>query len=109
MTAMLEKIDMPEKFVVLAKRWHSGDGDMLLAIASTGDLTLGTNRPYDYDENRYMTDQEWHRYIWSELCSDLRYAVRIAKSHYDLIDLKKFLTFAENTEARLVNVYGLPV
>lgn len=105
----LIEVKIPSNFKGLCAAWAGGTDCMLRAIQSTGDLTLGSIRPYNSDVSRYLTDQEWHVSLWGSLGSDIRYNARLAeKSHsYDAPELRKFETFAEETEEMLRVAYGL--
>lgn len=69
---------------------------MLYAIASTGNLTLGTTRPVDC-----ATDAEWYLRLWEALDSELSSLVRQVSTNdpdnEDLAVLDRFQQFAERT------------
>jgi hypothetical protein len=98
---MINHIQVPAEFVKLAEQWHSGLSDMLYAVASTGNLTTGTNRPWNDDESRPMTDEEWYASLYSALASDIRHCLKIAGKHNDSPRLRAFLEWTEATELAL--------
>lgn len=108
-TADLVEIEFPPEFLELCHGWAMDSECMLRAIDSTGNLTLGSIRPYDSDEGRNLTDQEWHVSLWSALGCDIRACIRLAeKSNSDDLDeLRRFEQFAEYTEDQLRKAYGL--
>jgi hypothetical protein len=81
--SILDRIQVPDEFVSLAYGWYDGQGSMLYAIASTGNLTRGSIRPLEdagyWDESprrwvtayRQMTDLEWYRSLYSQLWSEV--------------------------------------
>ena len=101
MATQVDSIQIPEEFVALACHWYSGV-DMLYAVASTGNLTLGNRRPYNDDEGRYCTDQEWYRSIWSELSCDISYCLRLMPAdHEDHEEMTRFAEFVSDVVDRL--------
>ena len=59
---MYNHIQIPSKFVKLAGDWHGGQDCVLYAISSTGNLTLGSQRP-----ESDMTNEEWYQSLWDDL------------------------------------------
>ena len=107
---MLINISIPDHFVKIAKEWAIGTG-YLQAVASTGNLTLGTIRPWNEDEHRYMTDQEWHVHLWVCLGGEVDSTRRMAVISGDVEEaesLRQFRNFAEDTSAMLYKSYELP-
>jgi len=66
MITPVNSIMIPGRFVTVCNNWHNGIGDMLYAVASTGNLTTGTNRPLDCN-----TDEEWYLMLWRALSNDV--------------------------------------
>ena len=100
---MVNHVTVPAEFVTLASEWYSGT-DLLYAIASTGNLTLGNRRPWNDDESRSMTDEEWYANLFSNLAADLRSLLRQVKRHKDVPKLQRFLEWAETQEDVLQSV-----
>lgn len=72
---------MPPECIQVATDWHSGQGSMLYAIASTGEIRRGTDRPRtDDDENRPMTDHEWMLHLIECAASEFRDVKRFASA-----------------------------
>lgn len=69
---MIHKVQIPPSFVKLCQEWHSGVDSMIYAIASTGNLTPGTIRPYNDLKQREMTDEEWYIYLFELLLLELK-------------------------------------
>ena len=103
MTA-IDSIEIPAEFVALAEQWHSGQGDLLYAVASTGGLTLGNRRPLGCE-----TDEQWYLQLWRELSCVVTVACRAAAKSNDeqLPALLAFDEFVEQTAERLAEEYGL--
>jgi hypothetical protein len=82
---------------------------MLRAIESTGDLTLGTIRPFSHDSGRHLTDQEWHVSLWTAMSGDLSYLARMAGKggHKSAKRLRRFEAFADETVEALRVAYNL--
>lgn len=102
-------VDIPDEFLMLACDWYSGMGDMLYALASTGDLSPGTQRPWHPDDDRPMTDHEWHVHLWSCLSVDVMHARMAAEKigHEDAEALARFEDLADEACERLAAAYGL--
>jgi hypothetical protein len=117
----VDSIVIPDRFVAVAGKWYSGQGDMLYAVCSTGGLTLGTIRPLGCD-----TPEQWYLYLWRNLAADIMFARRDAEKacneyddaygygdfeERDLIDdcetLRQFEDYADNVVATLEREYGL--
>jgi hypothetical protein len=106
MKQSIASVNIPDRYLRLASRWHSGQGDLLYAVSSTGGLTLGSQRPFDRDANRSLTDREWHVSLWSGLSSDIYAAVRSASGR-DKQRLERFERYADRVTDRLRTIYGL--
>jgi hypothetical protein len=87
---------IPPEFTQLASVWHDGQDSLLYAVASTGDLTRGDEdfRPWDDDENRPMTDNEWQAHLWFMLFCELANVCRMNPKHPDHGLLVEFRDFA---------------
>ena len=108
MDTKIEVVKIPNEFVELAEQWHDGQDSMFYALSSTGELKLGTIRPYDQYIKRYLTDQEWHVSLWSWLACDVRFVIKsLKKTHEDYITLQHFDKFCEQTVLELKVKYGL--
>jgi hypothetical protein len=109
MAMALIPIDIPIKYIRICQNWHGNADCMLYAIISTGGLTLGTNRPYNYDIHRYLTDEEWHVSLWSSLASDIAYNANIAEKNNsrDAKMLRRFEKFVDDVELILRTKYQL--
>jgi hypothetical protein len=96
----VDSIEIPFEFVELASHWHDGQDSLLYAIASTGNLTLGTIRPLDCE-----TDEEWYLSLWDSLdceLSRLLKQIERRKDEFDDFDqLLEFQRFAESTSDQL--------
>lgn len=106
---MLININIPDRFVKLAREWAIGKG-YLQAVATAGNLTLGKIRPWSDDNNRYMTDQEWHVHLWVRLGGEIDSTRRMAVISGDVEEaesLRQFRDFAEETSAMLWKSYEL--
>lgn len=90
----------------LCHHWHGGQSTNLYAIASTGNLTLGTVRPTDCE-----TDEEWYVNLWDGLDAELSRLVRQVSTNdpdnADLAVLDRFQRFASQTADRLRAEYEL--
>lgn len=62
--ALPEQIDFTPEQIEVAGQWYGGQGDILYAVASTGALRRGTQRPTD-DEGKPVDDDTW-LYILAE-------------------------------------------
>lgn len=121
MKTPVDSIMIPERFVAIADRWHSGQGDMLYAVCSTGGLTTGTLRP-----SSCHSMEQWYLTIWRELSVDIMWARRAAEKacneyddsygygdfeERDLIDdcetLREFEDWTDSIVARLAHEYEL--
>lgn len=96
-------IPIPSEFLDLAEQWHSGQDDLLYAVASVGSLRRGSQRPYNDDEGRPMTDEEWTLDLWRGLSVDVAYARRIAERNGDddAAELQRFEDFCDYVVARI--------
>lgn len=99
----MTNVPIPKKFIDLATQWHGGQDSFLYAVSSSGGLTIGTDRPYDNDAERYLTDDEWHLRLWQGLESEVRDCYRYDASN----SLARFLKFCEETVATLRTTYRL--
>lgn len=95
-------IEIPSEYLELCEHWHSGQTDLLYAISSAGNLTLGSRRPLGCD-----TDQKWQLQLFRELSSDIGYAVRRAVGHTDYATLVGFEEWTDKKIAWLEAAYGL--
>jgi hypothetical protein len=65
----VDSIKIPAEYVELCHGWYSGKGTCkLYAISSTGGLTRGNQRPYEW------TDEQWYLSLWQELSVDVTHA-----------------------------------
>lgn len=99
---MINHIQIPADYIQIASGWYCGVNDMLYAITSTGNLTLGSIRPYDSDEKCYLA-------IWRELSIDVARARRTAEKngHEDYLMLKEFEEYVDDMCSQLAANYGL--
>ncbi len=109
----VDSIRIPSEYADLCPAWHGGLGCLMYAVASTGGLTLGTDRPRD-DEGEWMRDEEWYASLFSELSSDIGAAVRLAElsttsgDFADELDtLRNFEVWADAMREELAESYGL--
>jgi hypothetical protein len=95
--------EVPHEFVELAGQWYSGQFDLLYAVASAGNLERGTQRPWNDDESRSMTDDEWLADLWRGLSIDVAHARRTAEKsgHEDTSELQRFEDFCDSVVAQL--------
>ena len=103
----LLEIEVPAEFVSLASYWYDGQNDKLYAIASTGNLTMGTIRPYSTECVRMMNDHEWHRSLFSDLSCDIRNDRKSAEKsgHEDADELQRFEQWADSIVEKMDEVY----
>jgi hypothetical protein len=78
MATTVNSIVIPDEFVDVCARWYSGQGDLLYAVCSTGNLTTGTIRPLGCE-----TDEQWYLTLWRELSCDVGRAERDARDNWD--------------------------
>jgi len=78
MSIPVNSIEIPRRFVWVARDWYDSMNDMLYAISSSGGLTLGTIRPPGCD-----SDEEWYYSLWCELSVDLAHARLHAERGYN--------------------------
>ena len=105
----IRTIVIPSRFVDLCNDWHDGPGCMLYAIASTGDLAIGTMRPEGCNAN------QWHYTLWRNLFVDVHCAVRAARTvcadgdedHADHAALNNFENWVGCMVTQLCDEYGL--
>jgi hypothetical protein len=115
MTTQINSIKIPQQYIDLCDGWHGGQDSMLYAIASTGNLTLGSIRPSVYDSDRYMTDEEWYWSLFCDLGAELRQIIRNIEKRdkenevEDYEDLKTFLDWAEEISDGLAEEYGIDI
>lgn len=82
------------KYAELCSQWHSGQGSMLYAVASTGGLSLGRYKPDDVD-----TDIEWMLRLLSGLLAEVRNCVKISADDEDYFeDSAIFVEFKNDIE-----------
>jgi predicted dienelactone hydrolase len=60
-----DRIEFDDNEIEAASHWYGGM-DLLYAVASTGSLSRGTNRPRNEDGSA-MTDEEWMNDLAAEL------------------------------------------
>lgn len=107
MAIEVNSIQIPSEYVDLASQWYGGQGCILYAVASTGNLTTGTQRPFN-DDDEPASDQEWYVSLWDELdCGLSRLLRSIKPDHEDYDTLKAFQEYAETTSDQLRQQYGL--
>lgn len=74
-TTELVQIDIPQEFIKLAGEWYSNQDDMLYAVSSAGEVTLGDRTPLNEETWLLMTPQEHHIYLWEKLAYNIRAAI----------------------------------
>lgn len=62
-------------YVKFASEWHDGQSSMLYAIASTGNLTPGSQALYD-DNGKRLNRREHRKQLFAELSCELRRLLR---------------------------------
>lgn len=106
MTDLIE-IDFPTEHVQTCADWHSGLSCMLYAVASTGNVSLGTIRPRKEDGTR-MSDREWQVHLWDCLSCDAWAALRNLDENSPERDrLEALESFADETAEKLRTAYNL--
>lgn len=103
----LVDVQVPAEFVKLCRSGWSGALDsMTYAIASTGNLSLGSVRPRHFD-----TRQEWHAGLFSNLEFELADVLAWYEAHdpqeSELPTLRRFAAWARQTAAALHKAYGM--
>ena len=112
----VNSIVIPKRFVDLCGDWYNGMGDLLYAVSSTGNLTIGNRRPLGCD-----SDEKWYLILWQGLANDVGYAVKGARRGLNATDdggdgadhdadyplLVKFEAYADGIANRLSTEYGL--
>jgi len=91
-------ISIPVEYVNLCIDWHGGQSSIMYAIASTGNLTRGTIRPQN-DNDEWMTDDEWLCHLYYELSCELWSIVDgfdCQCIHNDNVIIVEFLDWVEN-------------
>ena len=78
----INSIEIPERFVAICREWYSGQGCMLYAVCSTGNLTMGDRRPMGC-EGEWLSDEEWYYSLWCNLSSDVGYARKVCQEGLD--------------------------
>lgn len=71
---MTEKIDFAE-FAELCSQWHGGQSSMMYAVASTGELALGSYMPLDCED-----EHEWMQKLLRDLLCEINICLRICDS-----------------------------
>lgn len=101
-------VEIPAEYVNLCHEWAGGTDCTLRAISSTGELTVGTVRPYN-DDGRPMTDEEWHIHLFECLGADLYGIVRQGRQGEceDFDGLRRFEDWAGMMVDHLRATYGL--
>lgn len=99
---------MPYKFVRLSSEWHSGQSDLLYAIASSGGLKRGTMRPINEDTGMPCNNLEWKLQLFFGLRSDISYHIRQFAANPDsklsqkwLPRFQQFLDWTDRQIARM--------
>lgn len=78
-------IEIPSEYVELACGWYWGSGSMLYAIASTGNLILGSIRPYDTDDECLLS-------LYRQLSAELSEISKLNSEDEDqLIEFEKWV------------------
>lgn len=67
-TTELVQIDIPQEFIKLAGEWYSNQDDMLYAVSSAGEVTLGDRTPLNEETWLLMTPQEHHSRPVQSIC-----------------------------------------
>jgi len=100
----VDSVRVPDDICRLCSDWHGGMGCMLYAVASSGNLTIGTDRPYGAD-----SDEKWYLSIWTEFSVDMGCAARIARDsgHEDADDLEDAERWIDSVCDDLAASYGL--
>lgn len=101
MPTPINSIAIPPAYLELCPGWHAGQNCLLYAIASTGGLTLGTQRPANY------TATQWYLSLWQGLSEDIAYATRSGVGHTDYPTLVGFEEWVDKIVDRLTIEYGL--
>jgi hypothetical protein len=92
----VNSIEIPARFVEIAKDWHDGQGDMMYAVASTGGVTAR-----DCTEATYLD-------IWTALAASVSYCVTYGQPREPgFVSMLDFETFALDVVARLSESYGI--
>jgi len=108
---MVDSIKIPDRFVAVCKDWHGGQGDLLYAVASTGNLTRGCVRPQNED-GEWASDEEWYYSLWYDLSVCVSRALSACFKSWedsdDLAILTEFEYWIDNKVLpSLVASYGL--
>jgi len=81
--SLIDRIEFDGAELDAASHWYGGQGSMLYAITSTGHLARGTwhlargtRRPWNPDEDRPMTDDEWLASLARDLAVEAENAVQ---------------------------------
>ena len=114
----VNSIVIPARFVDLCGQWYNGRGDLLYAVSSTGNLTIGDRCPMGC-----TSEEKWYLFLWMGLANDVGYAVRSAKKGLNSSDendggdgdghdrdyplLVAFETYADEIADQLAIEYGL--
>lgn len=106
----VNSIQVPKEFVDLAGEYYAGQADMLYAVASTGNLTTGTNRPIDngqFDNDREpMTDQQWYLHLFYKLVWSIKDCIQAIAENPDIKPDMRLQDFARWTEARIQELHA---
>ena len=110
----IDSVQIPCEFVDVASRWYDGQNDMLYAVCSTGNLTLGSLS--DYTIQAYFD-------IWCALSVDIGHARKAANTmlnaydgetdseYYELLDdyntLAEFEEFADKIIENISENYAV--
>jgi len=105
----VDSIRIPAQFVAICDGWYDGMGDLLYAVSSTQNLTIGTIRPAGCD-----SDEKWYLTLWRDLAADVWNAACAAKMGYngesdkdDYPVLVRFEAYADGIVEQLEREYGL--
>jgi hypothetical protein len=89
-------------YLQFAIDWHNGQDSMLYAIASTGNLTIGTSTIWDNEENREATPEEQLSVLYFNLTIELQVILKTLQfNSEDYTTCNNFLIEAQINEKRL--------
>lgn len=80
----VNSIQIPYEYVDVCNKWYSYQDDLLYAIASTGNLTLGNRRPIG------CNDKQWYLVLWRELSCDISRARQACEQNLANYDMSKY-------------------
>jgi len=97
-----DSIEFDADEISAASAWHGGQGSMLYAIASTGTLSRGTNRPCAID-GEPMNDHEWLADLAGRLADEAEMAAASAiESIVSVTDAHDLGSIADKCRAAIV-------